>query len=85
MLWELRDQPMTYGELHRACEEMSTSVLATRLRELSDAGILARRQGRYGLTPRGRELLGHLAPLNDFAKAWRRQLVAKADPDSSRT
>jgi DNA-binding HxlR family transcriptional regulator len=68
VLWELRDDPLRYAELRARCEEMSTSVLAQRLRELSDAGIVEQRGGVYGLTPSGRELLDHLTPLSDWAK-----------------
>lgn len=68
VLWELRDEPLRYAELRARCEEMSTSVLAQRLRELGDAGIVEQRAGVYGLTSSGEELLGHLLPLNDWAK-----------------
>ena len=68
MLWELRDDPLRYAELRARCEEMSTSVLAQRLRELADAGIVGQRDGAYALTKAGRELLEHLMPLNDWAK-----------------
>jgi DNA-binding HxlR family transcriptional regulator len=70
LLWELRDDPRTFRELRIACDEMSTSVLSQRLRDLADAGIVERRDTTYGLTQRGRELLAVLAPLNAFAKRW---------------
>lgn len=70
VLWELRDDPRTFRELRIACDEMSTSVLSQRLRDLVDAGIVERRDATYGLTQRGRELLGVLARLNAFAKRW---------------
>src|SRR3954465_118652 len=68
VLWELRDRPLRYAELRVRCEEMSTSVLAQRLRDLADAGVLAQPDGAYGLTAAGRELLDHLMPLNEWAK-----------------
>lgn len=70
VLWELRGEPRTYRELRIACDEMSTSVLSQRLRELDRAGIVERADGEYRLTTTGRELLGHLAGLNAFAKRW---------------
>ena len=70
VLWELRGDALAYRELRAGCEEMSTSVLAQRLRDLREAGIVDQRDGAYALTPRGRELLAHLAPLNAFAKRW---------------
>jgi DNA-binding HxlR family transcriptional regulator len=68
VLWELRDEPLRYAELRARCEEMSTSVLAQRLRDLTEAGIVEQRDGAYALTASGRELLDHLAPLNHWAK-----------------
>ena len=74
VLWELRSGPLPYGELRATCDEVSTSVLAQRLRELKDAGIVGSDpSGRYELTRRGNELLGLLSPLNDFARRWARR------------
>ena len=68
MLWELRDEPLRYAELRARCEEMSTSVLAQRLRELAEAGIVEQRDGAYALTKTGRELNERLLPLNEWAR-----------------
>ena len=74
VLWELRGEPLPYGALREACDEVSTSVLAQRLRELKGAGIVASDDaGRYALTPRGHELMELLAPLNHFARRWARR------------
>ena len=70
VLWDLRDGPRRFGELQ--ADEISTSVLTQRLRELEEAGVVERRaDGAYALTGRGRELRELLMPLNDFAKRWR--------------
>lgn len=72
VLWELRAAPLTYGQLRAACDELSTSVLADRLRELGEAGLVARDEaGAYVLTPYGAELRDHLLPLSAFAERWR--------------
>jgi DNA-binding HxlR family transcriptional regulator len=68
VLWELRDEPVPYRRLRERCDEVSTSVLATRLRELTAAGIVDQTDAGYALTTSGRELLEHLRPLNDWAK-----------------
>jgi DNA-binding HxlR family transcriptional regulator len=68
VLWELRDEPLRYAELRARCEEMSTSVLAQRLRDLSEAEIVEQHDGAYSLTAAGRELLEHLTPLSDWAR-----------------
>lgn len=67
ILWELRGDPLPYAELRRRCDEVSTSVLATRLRELADAGFVAQREDGYALTGDGRELAGILLELSEFA------------------
>jgi len=70
VLWELRDEPVPYRRLRERCDEVSTSVLATRLRELTAAGVIEQTPDGYALTAAGRELLDHLRPLNDWAKRY---------------
>jgi DNA-binding HxlR family transcriptional regulator len=71
ILWELRDEPRTYGQLQ--AEEISTSVLATRLRELVDANIVTRdHSGAYLLTPQGRALGELLIGVDAWARRWKR-------------
>ena len=71
VLWDLRDGPRRFGELQ--ADEISTSVLTERLRDLAAARIVERTgDGRYALTEQGAELGRLLMPLNDWAKEWRR-------------
>ncbi len=70
ILWELRGgQELTFRALRTACDDVSTSVLNERLRELRDAGIVTVGDG-YLLTPRGARLLSALEPLHSWAKSW---------------
>ncbi len=72
ILWELRDGPLGFRALQARCGGMSPSVLSQRLAELTQAGILAQTPAQaYALTARGEALLGALAPLNEWAAAWR--------------
>jgi DNA-binding HxlR family transcriptional regulator len=72
VLWELRGQPApTFRALQARCGGVSSSVLADRLRELGEAGIVAHAGDGYVLTPRGRDLLDRLAPLSEWAESWR--------------
>ncbi|WP_199924767.1 winged helix-turn-helix transcriptional regulator, partial [Streptomyces sp. WM6386] len=41
ILWELHQTPAGFRELQRRCERMSSSVLSTRLGELTEARLLA--------------------------------------------
>lgn len=86
VLWELRHEPLTFRALQVAAGT-NPSVLNTRLAELREAGIVDHAAGvaaaatapaaepgaagGYRLTPRGRQLLEHLAPLHAWAEAWR--------------
>jgi DNA-binding HxlR family transcriptional regulator len=81
VLWELRSRPVpTFRDLQRSCGNISSSVLAQRLRELSAAGILIRTSAGYSLTPEGRELLGSLAPIDRWAEQWARREAARDAP-----
>jgi DNA-binding HxlR family transcriptional regulator len=71
LLWELRAGPVrTFRELQERCGDVSSSVLADRLRELADAGVTERTETGYGLTDAGVDLLARLGPLEDWASRW---------------
>jgi DNA-binding HxlR family transcriptional regulator len=71
VLWELRDEDRpTFREVQRRCGGMSSSVLALRLQELSDAEIVSHLGDGYALTARGVELMRRLGPLDDWARSW---------------
>jgi DNA-binding HxlR family transcriptional regulator len=76
VLWELRaGQPLTFRELQARCDEVSSSVLNDRLRELRAAMIIETRPGGgYLLTSEGQQLLGALVPLDAWAKRWAKHL-----------
>jgi len=72
VLWELSQAggALTFRALQERCADVSSSVLATRIRELRDAGIVERTTGGYGLSDRGRLLIKRLAPLQEWAEDW---------------
>jgi DNA-binding HxlR family transcriptional regulator len=72
VLWELRDDAApSFRELQARCGGVSSSVLAQRVRELREAGILsAEESGGYVLTDDGRELIRAIEPLDGWAKRW---------------
>ena len=73
--WSCRGaEPVPSSALRQARDEMSTSVLSQRLRELVDAGVADRGRSGYALTARGRELLELLGPLDAWAKRWAQSL-----------
>ena len=76
VLWELRDDGLTYRELAARIPGMSTSVLTDRLRELRAAGLAEHERGTgYRLSSHGRDLAALLEPLEEWA-AQRREPVS---------
>jgi DNA-binding HxlR family transcriptional regulator len=73
VLWELRDEPLTFRALRARCDAMSPSVLNQRLAELRESGLVEiDPDGGYRLTVAGRDLLRALAPLQAWATRWAR-------------
>ncbi|WP_074302904.1 winged helix-turn-helix transcriptional regulator, partial [Mycobacteroides abscessus] len=70
VVWELRSGTKTLPELKAEMGDASSSVLATRLKELTAAHIVRNQDGQYSLTTVGKGLLVALAPLHLWAKAW---------------
>jgi DNA-binding HxlR family transcriptional regulator len=71
VIWELRDETApTFRELQARCDGVSSSVLAGRLGELGEAGLITHGGDGYALTAQGHELLSRLAPLDEWASSW---------------
>jgi DNA-binding HxlR family transcriptional regulator len=74
VLWELRDGALGFRELRARCDAMSSSVLAERLGELHDAGLVERdHDGRHDLTAIGRDLGAAIEPLTSWSARWAAQ------------
>lgn len=83
--WELdrAGRPLTFRELRGRCDELSSSVLTRRLRELTEARIVTRDDDGYALTAIGRRLVASLEPALAWARDWSRELAgAERSPDS---
>jgi DNA-binding HxlR family transcriptional regulator len=70
VLWELRQDALSFRALQASCDGMSPSVLNQRLAEARESGLVELEPGGYRLTPSGRSLLDALAPLTAWAKRW---------------
>ncbi|NED88244.1 helix-turn-helix transcriptional regulator [Streptomyces sp. SID11233] len=70
ILWELSQAPAGFRELQRRCERMSSSVLSTRIEELSGARLLAPDGDGYRLTRLGQDLVDALSPLDAWSRRW---------------
>lgn len=71
ILWELRDGPVGARDLRQRCDQMSSSVLYTRLEELAEARLVEQDDaGEYRLTSIGAALNTSLQPLDAWARRW---------------
>jgi DNA-binding HxlR family transcriptional regulator len=70
LLWELRGGPLTFRAIQEACDQVSPTVLNTRLREMKENGLVEKTDQGYALTPDGRGLRRALAPLYKWAQEW---------------
>jgi DNA-binding HxlR family transcriptional regulator len=77
-----------FSHLHRGVPLMSRTLLAQRLAQLEDAGIVrsaARARGRgreYFLTPAGEELRPVIERLGEWGQRWARQEIRAEDLDA---
>ena len=75
VLWELRTGPQGFRPLQRRCDDMSSSVLGERLAELEQVRLVTRTEdGRYELTPLGRDLGRAIGPLEAWSLRWEEAL-----------
>jgi DNA-binding HxlR family transcriptional regulator len=77
ILWELREERLTFRDLRARCADVSPTVLNRRLKELRELEVVDHDTGGYALTRSGRELGAHLQALDGWAKRWARTLAAK--------
>lgn len=78
VLWELRDDALTFRALQDACAT-NARLLNTRLGELKASGLVEHLAGGYRLTDEGRRLVQALAPLSAWAARWGRKHLAARD------
>lgn len=70
ILWELRAEPLSFRALRERCDEVSPSVLNTRLSELRELALVEAGEEGYALTPQARTLGELLVPLDAWAQRW---------------
>jgi DNA-binding HxlR family transcriptional regulator len=70
VIWELRQDPLSFRRLQERAGGVSSSVLNARLSELRAAGIVESAGEGYRLTGEGRELLELYPPLDAWAQRW---------------
>lgn len=70
VLWELRGEPVSFRALRARCDDVSPSVLNTRLAELRELGLVDALDDGYALSGDGRALGELLLPLDAWARRW---------------
>lgn len=74
ILWELQEGPLTFRDLQARCDNISPTVLNTRLKELREALIVEHTgNSGYELTRLGADLMAALAPISSWSKRWAKQ------------
>src|SRR5262245_17134674 len=81
VIWELRGTGLTFRDLQSRCGGVSSSVLADRLRELTDAALVRHAGDGYQLTSQGEGLLDLLGPLDAWASQWRHGASHEEHPE----
>ena len=83
ILWELREEPLTFRELRAACDNLSPSVLNQRLKLLEDALLITKNSpSGYALTSIAQELSDLYPPLKSWATRWVEHRAGQADMNS---
>jgi DNA-binding HxlR family transcriptional regulator len=80
ILWELRDEALGFRALQKACDGMSSSVLASRLADLTSTGIvIINNSGDYALSETGQRLRTAMRPLLDWSLEWAASLEGRVE------
>ncbi len=75
ILWELHSNALSFRTLQERCDGMSPSVLNTRIKQLTEAGLILTSPEGYQLTELGNSLMDTLNPLRDWAAQWEQKLA----------
>ena len=73
ILWELRDERLTFRELRVRCDDVSPTSLNQRLKELRALALVDHNDEGFGYTVWGRELGEQLLALNEWSTRWDRE------------
>ncbi|MFT5758472.1 MAG: DNA-binding HxlR family transcriptional regulator [Alteromonadaceae bacterium] len=70
IVWNLSEKACTFRELQSRCENISPTLLNTRLKELQGTLLLEKTLQGYALTHAGRELFVLIEPLGQWSMQW---------------
>lgn len=70
VIWRLSEGPARFRALQEGCGAVSPTVLNTRLKELTESGLVAHGPEGYALTEMGADLFRILKPLGPWSRLW---------------
>ncbi|HEY5800129.1 MAG TPA: helix-turn-helix domain-containing protein [Burkholderiaceae bacterium] len=75
VIWELREEALTFRELRQRCDAMSPTMLNQRLHELREAALVLHSEtDGYVLAPLGKDLIASMQPLMQWSAQWQQEL-----------
>lgn len=77
ILWNLNQNPCTFSELQKRCENISPTLLNNRLKELQATLFIEKTISGYALTELGNQLFAFIAPLGGLSQSWQQHLIQK--------
>ena len=78
IIWNFQQGPATFRELQFRCEQISPTLLNSRLKELKALQLIDVQDAGYQLTQQGLTLIGIILPLGDWSKNWAKDVVQEA-------
>lgn len=75
IIWQLRNEVMSFSYLQERCESISPTLLTNRLKELIEANLVQKTIDGYQLTSLGNELFIVIEPLGEFSQQWKLSFI----------
>jgi DNA-binding HxlR family transcriptional regulator len=70
IIWQLSLESATFRQLQARCEDISPTLLNTRIKELFELDLLQKTSQGYALTPHGKALALLIMPMAPWAQQW---------------
>lgn len=70
IIWQLSLDKANFRQLQARCDQVSPTLLNTRLKELMLLDLVQKTPEGYALTPQGQELAGLIKPMGPWARRW---------------
>ncbi len=73
IIWQLSGGCLRFNELKEKCTTISPTILSSRIKDLSEAGLIERTIDGYILTASGMELFKIIEPFQEWSVTWAKQ------------